>query len=158
MLNAFFLNFFSASLIPGTSAAARKRKLCFVCWYLSGIRYLGHNFPWAQITFVEQMQYLWPLVWGRHSPSGPSVHGIPQARILEWVVMPFSRGSSWPRDRTQVSCIADRYLTIWEDSSSSKLCWKPVSGLSRQMWWGSHWRSAKGHQSQDEPGSESQPG
>lgn len=62
----FFLNFFSASLIPGTSAAARKRKLCFVCWYLSGIRYLGHNFPWAQITFVEQMQYLWPLVWGRH--------------------------------------------------------------------------------------------
>ena len=35
------------------------------------------------------------------SPSGSSVHGILQARILEWVAMPFSRGSSWPRDWIQ---------------------------------------------------------
>ena len=34
------------------------------------------------------------------SPPGSSVHGILQARILEWVAMPFSRGSSWPRDQT----------------------------------------------------------
>ena len=34
------------------------------------------------------------------------VHGILQARILEWVAISFSRGSSWPKDRTQVSCIA----------------------------------------------------
>ena len=40
------------------------------------------------------------------SPLGSSVHGIPQARILEWVAIPFSRGSSWPRDWAQVSCIA----------------------------------------------------
>ena len=39
-----------------------------------------------------------------------SVHGILQARILEWVAIPFSRGSSWPRDQTQVSCIADRFF------------------------------------------------
>ena len=39
------------------------------------------------------------------SPLGSSVHGILQARILEWVAIPFSRGSSQPRDRTQVSCI-----------------------------------------------------
>ena len=38
-----------------------------------------------------------------HSLPGSSVHGILQARILEWVSMPFSRGSSQPRDRTQVS-------------------------------------------------------
>ena len=38
------------------------------------------------------------------SPQGSSVHGILQARILEWVAMPSSRGSSLPRDRTQVSC------------------------------------------------------
>ena len=38
------------------------------------------------------------------SPPGSSVHGILQARILEWVVMPSSRGSSWPRDGTRVSC------------------------------------------------------
>ena len=40
------------------------------------------------------------------SPPGSSVHGILQARILEWVAMPSSRGSSWPRDQTQVSCTA----------------------------------------------------
>ena len=39
-----------------------------------------------------------------------SVHGISQARILVWVAFPFSRGSSWPRDRTQVPCIAGRFL------------------------------------------------
>ena len=47
------------------------------------------------------------------SPSGSSVHGILQARILEWVAMPFSRGSSGTRDQTQVSCIAGGFFTIW---------------------------------------------
>ena len=41
-------------------------------------------------------------------PIDYTVHGILQARILEWVAFPFSRGSSEPRDRTQVSCIAGR--------------------------------------------------
>ena len=40
------------------------------------------------------------------SPPGSSVRGILQARILEWVVMPSSRGSSQPRDQTQASCVA----------------------------------------------------
>ena len=47
------------------------------------------------------------------SPPGSSVHGILQARILEWVAIRFFRGSSWPRDRTQVSHIAGRYFIIW---------------------------------------------
>ena len=47
------------------------------------------------------------------SLPGSSVHGILQARILEWVAIPFSRGSSWPRDRTRVSRIAGRFFTIW---------------------------------------------
>ena len=38
-------------------------------------------------------------------------YGILQARILEWVAFPFSRGSSQPRDQTQVSHIADRFFT-----------------------------------------------
>ena len=46
-------------------------------------------------------------------PPGFSVSGIHQARILEFVVIPFSRGSSWLRDQTQVSCIAGRFFTIW---------------------------------------------
>ena len=41
------------------------------------------------------------------------VHGILQARILEWVVFPFSRGSSKPRDKTQVSSIAGRLFNNW---------------------------------------------
>ena len=46
-------------------------------------------------------------------PMDCTVHGILQARILEnWVAIPFSRGSSQPRDRTQVSCIAGGFFTI----------------------------------------------
>ena len=47
------------------------------------------------------------------SPPDSSVHGILQVRILEKVAIPFSRGSTWPRDETQVSCIAGRLFTIW---------------------------------------------
>ena len=43
---------------------------------------------------------------------GFSVHGILQARILEWAAMPSSRRSSQPRDQTQVSCIAGGFLTV----------------------------------------------
>ena len=46
------------------------------------------------------------------SPPGYSVHEILQARILEWVAIPFSRESSKPRDQTWVSCIAGRFITI----------------------------------------------
>ena len=42
-----------------------------------------------------------------------TVHGILQARILEWVAFPFSRGPSQPRDQTQVSCTAGRFFTNW---------------------------------------------
>ena len=47
------------------------------------------------------------------SLPGSSVHGILQARILEWLAIPFSRGSSQPRNQTRVSCIAGRFFTIW---------------------------------------------
>ena len=47
------------------------------------------------------------------SPTGSSVHGILQARILEGVAFSLSRGTSWPRNWTQVSCIAGRCLTNW---------------------------------------------
>ena len=46
------------------------------------------------------------------SPPGSSVHGILQARILEWAAMPSTRGSSHPRDQTQVFHIADGFFTI----------------------------------------------
>ena len=47
------------------------------------------------------------------SLPGSSIHGISQARIMQWVAISFSRGSSWPRDQTRVSCIAGRLFTVW---------------------------------------------
>jgi len=47
------------------------------------------------------------------SLPGSSVHGILQARILEWVALPSSRGSSQPRDWTWLSCVAGEFFTIW---------------------------------------------
>ena len=41
-----------------------------------------------------------------------SVYSLPQARILDWVAIPFSRGSSHPRDHIWVSCIAHRFFTV----------------------------------------------
>ena len=52
------------------------------------------------------------ISWHRLLP-GSSVHGILQARILEWVTISSSRGCSWPRDGNQVSCITGRFFTNW---------------------------------------------
>ena len=46
------------------------------------------------------------------SQTGSSVHGILKARILEWVEISFSRGSSQPKDQTHVSCIFRRFFTV----------------------------------------------
>ena len=59
---------------------------------------------WACPTLCDPMDCSLP---------SSSVHGILQARILEWVVIPFSRGSSWPRDWTWVFHIISRFFTIW---------------------------------------------
>ena len=55
------------------------------------------------------------------SPSGSSVRGILQARILGWVAIPFSRGSSQPRDQIQVSNIVGGFFTIWGNRKAFKL-------------------------------------
>ena len=54
------------------------------------------------------------------SPLVSSVHGILQARILEWVAAPFSRRSSQPRDETWVSCITGRFFTVWATREALK--------------------------------------
>ena len=55
-----------------------------------------------------------------------SIHGIFQARILEWIAISFSRGSSQSRDRTRVSCIAGRLLTLW---ATREMKWVNSSAL-----------------------------
>ena len=54
------------------------------------------------------------------SLPGSSVHRILQARKLEWVANSFSRGSSWPRDQTQVSCIVGRFCAVWATKDARK--------------------------------------
>ena len=56
------------------------------------------------------------------SPVGSSVHGILQAKILEWVAISFSRESSQPRDWTQVSRIAGRLFTDWATRETPLIC------------------------------------
>ena len=55
-------------------------------------------------------------------PMDYTVHGILQAGILEWVIFPFSRGSSQHRDQTQVSCIAGGFFTSWA-TKEAPTCW-----------------------------------
>ena len=51
---------------------------------------------------------------------GSSLHGILQARVLEWVAISFFRGSSWPRDRTWVSWIPGRRFNLWATREAHK--------------------------------------
>ena len=77
-----------------------------------------HHYAWL-CNFLVSMG--WEVKWVRVAQSCPTlcnpmeytVHGIRQARILEWVAFPFSRGSSQPRNRTGVSCIASGFFTNW---------------------------------------------
>ena len=60
-------------------------------------------------SVVSDSVILWP---GIHQ-APLSIHGISQARKLEWVALPFSRGSSWPGDWIHVSCTGRRILYCW---------------------------------------------
>ena len=65
------------------------------------------------------------------SPPGSSVHGIFQARILEWAAVSFSRGSSWPMAGTRISCIAGRLFTVWA-TGEAPICF--INSLKRKRW------------------------
>ena len=63
----------------------------------------SQNCTWACAQSLSHVQLFATLYC---SPPGSSVCGIFQARILEWVAISYSRGSSWPRERTQVCCVS----------------------------------------------------
>ena len=80
----------------------------------------------AWIGFIHKRMLLTqscPTLWDTMDCSlrGSSVHGILQARVLDWVTIPFSRGSSRPKDQTQISCIAGRFFTIWATKGSPSI-------------------------------------
>ena len=76
-------------------------------------------------TLCDPMDYNLP---------GSSVQGILHVRILEWVAIPFSRGSSQPRDQTQVSCIAGRFFTIWATREALFMAYlSPIKSVGPQL-------------------------
>ena len=79
---------------------ARSKALSQELWFISMCVLVAESCP----TLCDPMDC---------SPPDSSVHGIFQARTLEWVAISFSRGSFWPRDPTWVSCIAGKFLIIW---------------------------------------------
>ena len=79
---------------------------------------------WLGRTWKMLVTQLCPTLCDRmdYSLPGSSAHGVLQARILEWVAIPFSRGSSRPRDQTRVSCITGRFFTFW----ATREAWKDL--------------------------------
>ena len=90
----------------------------------------GHGLPWKEnrLSAGRSLASVAQLCLTLCDPMdcslpGSSVHGIFQARILEWVAISYSRWSSQPRDRTRVSCTACRLFTFW----TTKVKWKSLS-------------------------------
>ena len=69
------------------------------------------------------------------SPPGSSIHEVFQARVLQWVAISFSRGSSRPRDRTQVSCLAGRCFIIWATSDLAMTNLDSILKNRDNTWW-----------------------
>ena len=83
-------------------------------WYGSISRLWHLRWPYqVHGALITKLCLALATPWTVCSPPGCSVHGVLQARILEWVAISFSRGSSWPRDWTQISCTAGSFFTNW---------------------------------------------
>ena len=78
-----------------------------------GIQYLPLTISYVLNTLVLNESEVTQSCLILCDPMDYIVHGTLQARILEWVAFPFSRGSSQPRDQTQVSSIASGFFTNW---------------------------------------------
>ena len=106
--------------LSNSSAHFKNCITCFYCWCycywgcMSSLQILDIS-PIPTICFCAVLSGVWlfATLWSTYSPPGSTVHGIFLERILEWAAIPFSQGSPQPRDWTQVSCIAGRFLPIW---------------------------------------------
>ena len=95
---------------------------CFLCQPVLLLR--GQAFALSKRKKWKLVTQSCPTLWDPMDCSllGSSVHGIFQARILKWVAIPFSRGSSWSRYRTQASYISGRFFIVW--ATREKLCFE----------------------------------
>ena len=88
--------------------------------FIEGIRFSNASKCFAQCLLLSECSVCacWLLSqvqvfvtpW---SPPGSFVHGLLQSRILEWIAIPFSRGSSQPRDQIHIFCVAGKFFPIW---------------------------------------------
>ena len=91
----------------------------FICFpFLNSLLMLSNSWNIFSCIFGQFLNCLWKVKVAQScltfcNPMDYTVHGILQARILEWVAFAFFRGSSQPRDWTQVSCIAGEFFTSW---------------------------------------------
>ena len=92
------------SLLLSQLFCSLEMKICFSTW----ASYPSFGKWKSEIEIAQSCLILCDPV--DFSLPGSSVHGIFQAKVLEWVAISFSRGSSWPRDRTQISHIVGRCL------------------------------------------------
>ena len=90
------------------SQTQKRHTFTFLCLYLLDMN-LDYWKAWVLKDELKVTQSCPALC----DPMVYAVHGILQARILEWVAIPSSRGSSRPKDQTQVSCIARGFFTVW---------------------------------------------
>ena len=94
-------------------------------WIISSVWQLHIMQPWivCESEVVQSCPTLCDPV--DCSLRGSSVHGILQARILKWVAISFSRGSSWPREGTWVSRIGGRCFNLWatREAMNSMAIW-----------------------------------
>ena len=119
-----------------------------------GIEKFGESYVCTHAQSLQQCLTLCDPV--DYSLPGSSVHGILQARILEWVALPSSRGSFWPRDRTHDSWIEGKFFTTetpgkprksyplgqqrnwWAEDMEGFSSWLVCYGCSNrllQTWW-----------------------
>ena len=105
-----------------------------------GSHRVGHD--WSDLasclTFCHPMDY---------SPPGSSVHGILPARILEWVAMPPSRGSSQEGDRTCVSRLAGAFLTTEPPGKAPHALWEP-KGRANMVPWEETWNEGNSEEAE----------
>ena len=101
-------------------------------------RYISRLYPVLLIMCLKVKVKVTPLCLTLCDPMDNTVHGMLQARILEWVAYPFSSISSRPRNRTRVSCIAGGFFTNWAIREAPILCLSLTSAtLSYSMSWAS---------------------
>ena len=125
---------FNAKCSEGSSSECLTRRLSWSAvfmWECPCVACVGLISFAGEVRVLSCARLLRPH--GLYSLAASSVHGTFQARILTWVAISFSRGSSGPRAQTWVSCVAGRFFTI------SHFCWWKwsLSVMSESLW--PHW-------------------